>query len=70
MWSAPTLGGGRNELNLKWGRSTIRSFLGFGKDGDPSSRHMVSLQFNSLTATLFQRRLLHFNAGDGQTDCQ
>ena len=23
MWSALTLGGGRNELNLKWGRSTI-----------------------------------------------
>ena len=25
MWSAPTLGGGRNELNLKWGRGTISS---------------------------------------------
>ena len=23
MWLALTLGGGRNELNLKWGRSTI-----------------------------------------------
>ena len=27
MWLAPTLGGGRNELNLKWGRSTIKLYM-------------------------------------------
>ena len=48
MWLAPTLGGGRNELNLKWGRSTIMA---------PEARWLVCSGRCSMVLYGYERNL-------------
>ena len=46
MWLAPTLGGGRNELNLKWGRGTITWSCSIRPFKDPTTESVKGPPFS------------------------